>query len=86
MLGGGRRKKEDKVDPAVGVSVHVRIGQRVEVGQPLATIHYRDEASAQSARALIAGAFVVEDGPPVEPPPLVIEILRDLPDAPEASK
>ena len=34
-MGGGRRKLGDPIDPAVGVGIAVRIGDRVEKGQPL---------------------------------------------------
>lgn len=48
-LGGGREKKEDKIDPAVGVEVHLDVGREVAQGQPVFTIHARDEDSAVSA-------------------------------------
>jgi len=40
MLGGGRETKEDKIDHGVGLEFHKRIGDRVEKGEPLVTIHY----------------------------------------------
>ncbi len=42
-MGGGRRVETDKIDPAVGLTDVVRLGQKIEKGQPLATIHARDE-------------------------------------------
>src|ERR1700688_935337 len=39
VLGGGREKKEDKIDPAVGIDFHKRIGDAVEQGEVLATGH-----------------------------------------------
>ncbi len=38
-LGGGRKKKEDTVDPSVGVMLHVEVGDRIEKGQLLYEIH-----------------------------------------------
>jgi pyrimidine-nucleoside phosphorylase len=38
MLGGGREKKEDKIDPGVGLEFHKRIGDRVVSGETLVTI------------------------------------------------
>ncbi len=40
-MGGGRRLATDRIDPAVGVNMHVRIGDAVEAGQPLLTQHTR---------------------------------------------
>ncbi|MFG0266874.1 MAG: thymidine phosphorylase [Rhodopirellula sp. JB055] len=38
-MGGGRRKTTDPVDPSVGIDLQVRIGDRVEAGQPLWTVY-----------------------------------------------
>ncbi|MGD8626307.1 MAG: thymidine phosphorylase, partial [Anaerolineae bacterium] len=43
LLGGGRAKKGDTVDHAVGIVLQAKIGDRVEKGQPLLTIHANDE-------------------------------------------
>jgi pyrimidine-nucleoside phosphorylase len=60
-LGGGREKKEDKVDHGVGLVFHKRIGDRVEKGEPLVTIHYNSDAKLEEAKSRIAGAFVFSD-------------------------
>src|SRR5205085_2672616 len=44
VLGGGREKKEDSVDPAVGLVVHKKLGDRVNRDEPLLTIHYNADA------------------------------------------
>src|ERR1700675_1995707 len=44
ILGGGREKKEDKIDPAVGLEFHKRIGDAVERGEPLCTMYYNSDA------------------------------------------
>jgi pyrimidine-nucleoside phosphorylase len=56
-LGAGRRTKTDDVDPAVGVVLRARIGDRVEPGQPLATVHARSDAAAEHAFAGLRAAF-----------------------------
>jgi thymidine phosphorylase len=38
-MGGGRRKTSDPVEPSVGIDLHVRVGDRVEIGQPLWTVY-----------------------------------------------
>ena len=53
ILGGGRERKEDSVDPAVGIVLHKKVGDRVAAGEPLATIYYNAEAQAARARQLI---------------------------------
>ena len=40
LLGGGRAKKEDSVDPAVGIIIHKKLGDRVTASDALCTVHY----------------------------------------------
>ena len=75
MLGGGREKKEDKIDHGVGLEFHKRIGDRVETGEPLATIHYNSDAKLAEAKALIAASYFVGEKAPQEKPPLVRRII-----------
>src|SRR5579871_34935 len=49
ILGGGRERKEDSVDPSVGIVLHKKVGDRVSAGEALATVHYDDEARGQRA-------------------------------------
>ena len=60
-LGGGRTRVEDVVDPAVGIVFHARVGDRVDAGQPLATVHARDAASLAACRATLARVLRVAD-------------------------
>jgi pyrimidine-nucleoside phosphorylase len=69
-LGAGRLRKGDPIDPAVGIVVHPKIGDRLEAGTPIGEVHARDrEAAAEAGRRVLAAMDVV-DGP-VEPPALV---------------
>ena len=52
ILGGGRERKEDSVDPSVGIVLHKKVGDRVAAGEPIATIYYNSEAQRR-ARAEI---------------------------------
>ncbi|TAH14163.1 MAG: thymidine phosphorylase [Curvibacter sp.] len=73
-LGGGRRKASDTIDPRVGFSQFVQIGQRVEVGDRLAIVHGADAASTQMACQQLPGLIQVTD----QLPKLAPVILADL--------
>jgi len=74
ILGGGRERKEDAVDPAVGIVLHKKVGDRVATGEPVATIHYNEESRAERARHLILESCQIGD---VAPPkrPLIHKII-----------
>ncbi|MEZ4770566.1 MAG: thymidine phosphorylase [Caldilineales bacterium] len=75
LLGGGRQKKGDAIDPAVGIVLAAKIGDQVEEGQPLCWIHANDEERLAEATELVRGAIQISDEP-VSPPPLVLDIVR----------
>jgi pyrimidine-nucleoside phosphorylase len=77
MLGGGREKKEDKIDPGVGLEFHKRVGDRVEKGERLVTIHYNSGAKLAEAKSLIAGSYQIGGSAPPEKRPLIRRILSD---------
>ena len=74
VLGGGRAKKEDSVDPAVGIVLHRKLGDRVAPGEPLCTIHYNSEAQAEQATALLEKSFKITDAAPSKKP-LVLRVI-----------
>ncbi len=61
-LGGGRKRPEDEVDPAVGFSALALPGERVGDEQPLGLVHARDAASAERAAAALRAAYRLGDG------------------------
>jgi thymidine phosphorylase len=73
-LGGGRRRASDAVDPRVGLSDIVSIGQRIEAGALLATVHAADPASAEAAGKRLLHLIDMSD---TEPPltPVLIDRL-----------
>jgi len=58
MVGGGREKKEDSIDPAVGLEFHKRIGDRIATGETLVTIYYNSDCKLAEAAQLIAKSFI----------------------------
>jgi pyrimidine-nucleoside phosphorylase len=74
LLGGGRVRKSGSIDPAVGVVLHAKIGDRVEEGQPFFTIHANAEAKMPDAVARLLAAYRWADAP-VEAPPLIYRIV-----------
>jgi pyrimidine-nucleoside phosphorylase len=64
-LGAGRAKAEDKVDPAVGVSDLVKIGEKITAGASLCVIHANSEPALAEARAKLAKAIVIGEQPGV---------------------
>jgi pyrimidine-nucleoside phosphorylase len=73
-LGAGRAKAEDQVDPAVGVSELVKIGERVEAGGTLCVVHANDERALAEAKTMIGQAIVLGDQA-VAAPALIEEVL-----------
>jgi pyrimidine-nucleoside phosphorylase len=69
-LGAGRVRKGDPIDPAVGIVVRPKIGDRLASGDPIGEIHARDRDAAAEAGRRVLAAMDLGDGP-VEPPPLV---------------
>lgn len=75
ILGGGRERKEDSVDPSVGIVLHKKVDDRVDAGEPLATIHYNDEARAQRAKQLIAQSCEIAEKPNSHKRPLIYRVI-----------
>jgi thymidine phosphorylase len=74
-LGGGRRREDDAIDHAVGLTEIAEPGERVGPGgRPLALVHARDEDSARRAADAISAAYRVGDRI-LDPNPAVLEVL-----------
>lgn len=74
MLGAGREKKGDPIDHAVGVMLHVKVGQRVEKDDPLFTIHANRAEDIAPATERLLNACAWSDTP-VVPPPLIYKVI-----------
>ncbi|TVR18555.1 MAG: thymidine phosphorylase [Anaerolineaceae bacterium] len=75
LLGAGRERKDDKIDPAVGVRVAVKVGDAVSAGDVLATLHVNDSAALDQARQLVEAAYHIS-AEPVARPPLFHGVMR----------
>jgi pyrimidine-nucleoside phosphorylase len=75
ILGGGRERKEDSVDPSVGIVLHKKVGDRVAAGEPIATIYYNFEAQAGRAQQLIETSCVIADSAPSTKRPLIHRVI-----------
>jgi pyrimidine-nucleoside phosphorylase len=74
-LGGGRAKKGDSIDHAVGVIVHRKVGDSMQAGEPLFTIHANDKMKLASAGKRLLAAVEWSDLP-VEPLPLSYGVVE----------
>lgn len=68
-LGAGREKKSDSIDFGVGLEVHVKVGDKLEAGAPIVTIHANHQSQLVPCRARLEKAITFSDTP-VEPLPL----------------
>jgi pyrimidine-nucleoside phosphorylase len=72
-LGGGRAKTGDAIDFAVGFEQPQKIGDRVATGEPLALMHYDDDARADEAEAMVRRAYTIGAGASAHRPRLISE-------------
>jgi pyrimidine-nucleoside phosphorylase len=77
LLGAGRRTKEDRIDPAVGIWMKKRLGDPVEEGEPLADFYVNDETNLEEAVSEFQRAITIEEQKP-EPPELVRTIIEEI--------
>ncbi len=75
ILGGGRERKEDSIDPAVGIVLHKKVGDAVSSGEALATIYYNAEAPAVRARQLLEESYQIADSPVRDKRPLIHRVM-----------
>jgi thymidine phosphorylase len=79
-LGGGRRRADQTIDHAVGLTQVLGRGEAIESGQPLAIVHARTAAMAEAAARAVAKAFTIDLAAPELP-----ALYRWLPESDRAS-
>ncbi|HEX4594826.1 MAG TPA: thymidine phosphorylase [Bryobacteraceae bacterium] len=74
MIGAGRNTKEDTIDPAVGVILEVKTGQKIEAGAVLCRLYYTREDNIEEAAQQVEDAFRISSTPPEERE-LILEVV-----------
>ena len=75
VLGGGREKKEDAVDPAVGLVLHKQMGNEVSAGEPICTVRYNSGVRLEEALGLLRAAYHMAPVAPEMPRTLVHQVI-----------
>ncbi len=73
-IGGSRTEKGTPIDPAVGVILEVKVGQKVDEGGILARLYYTEEENVEEAAAQVEDAFRISNQPPEERE-LILEVV-----------
>jgi len=67
-IGAGRKVKEEAIDHGVGFILEAKVGDYVQHGQDVVTVHTRNEQAARDIEPELLKAFVIEDKAPVSRP------------------
>ncbi len=77
-LGAGRARKEDRIDPAVGILLERKVGERITAGQPLATVLANDEERGSEVVQRIQDAYTISSARAARPArPLIHAVVGD---------
>lgn len=74
ILGAGRERAEDAVDPAVGAILRAKVGDAIRPGDALVELHYRDADQMSEARHIVRAACAIAGAPP-PPQQLLLEVI-----------
>lgn len=74
LLGAGRLRKEDKIDPAVGITLKKKVGDFATAGEPLAVLHVNDTGNLNEAKERLVRAFTIGSERP-SLPPLIYDVI-----------
>lgn len=75
ILGAGREKKEDAIDPSVGIVLVKKVGDSVETGEVLAYVHANDESKLQEAKKRLKEIINIWDKP-IQKEPVILEMIK----------
>ncbi|HWC96435.1 MAG TPA: thymidine phosphorylase [Candidatus Sulfopaludibacter sp.] len=74
MIGAGRNKKDDAIDPAVGIILEVKVGEKVDAGSVLCRLYYTKEDNVEEAAEMVEDAFRISATKPDERE-LILEVV-----------
>jgi thymidine phosphorylase len=75
LLGAGRDRMGDNIDPAVGIILQAKVGDSVAAGAGLCALYYTDETQLTEAVQLVEDAFRLSSNQP-EPRDLVLDLVQ----------
>lgn len=75
LLGAGRATKESKIDPAAGIVLIKKPGDKVEAGEPIMILHANSEELFEGSMKVLNEAVIISDSPS-EKTPLIIDIIE----------
>lgn len=75
LLGAGRNRVEDVIDPAVGAKLLAKPGDELKIGDPLVELHYRSDVWVPPAVELVRSACKFSTQPP-DPQPIILETIE----------
>ncbi len=74
MIGASRESRDETIDPAVGVILEVKVGQKVDEGAVLCRLYYTSEERLDEAAEQVEDAFRISNQPPDETN-LILEVV-----------
>ncbi|MBR5368750.1 MAG: pyrimidine-nucleoside phosphorylase [Lachnospiraceae bacterium] len=75
ILGAGREKKEDVIDPGVGIIVKKKTGDAVKKGETIATLYANDPAKVKAATERLYGAYTFSKSH-IDAPKMIYDIVE----------
>ena len=76
-IGGGRVRIEDTVDPTVGFTSELKLGDQVAAGEAIGIVYCADASEAANAARRIQASYHIGKAPPAQPLKLVKEIINE---------
>jgi pyrimidine-nucleoside phosphorylase len=76
-VGGGRVRIEDTIDPTVGFTSELKIGDKIEAGEAIGIVYCADGSNGDEAARRIQAAYHIGDEPPAQIEKLVKEIINE---------
>lgn len=76
LLGAGREEKESKIDLSVGIVLKKKVGNRININEDLAEVHYNDSKKLKEAKKKLLSSFIIGNKKPVKLPLILATISR----------